>query len=186
MTKEDAVMAKSSKNAEQITEAVGVFKSEENLQEAMDDLRVNGFARRDLSVLADTDKYKNVKDAEDSSKAPRTSYIPLEAIGDAQGALIALPTFLFAMITVVVTTDTGASLMNVILATLLIGGLGAILGYFLSRIVAKHHKEYIQRQMDRGGLLLWVNLMDKKHEKSALNILKKYKAKDVHVHKVAV
>jgi hypothetical protein len=63
-----------------------------------------------------------------------------------------------------------------------IGGglLSTALGHWLDRRDA----EWVQEQLDRGGLLLWVRTPDAERERRAVEILRRHSAHDVHVHQL--
>ncbi len=62
------------------------------------------------------------------------------------------------------------------------GGAGGLIGARLSGFIDSHHAHYLQDQLDRGGLLLWVRTPDAEHERRATEILERHSAEDVHVH----
>jgi len=76
----------------------------------------------------------------------------------------------------------GGTLAGVITAMALAGGAGGLIGTLLARWVGDKHADYLQEQMDHGGLLLWVRTRDAPKEEHATEILRKHSARDVHVH----
>lgn len=84
-----------------VIETVAIFKTADSLQEAIDDLMMSGFDRADLSLLGAEKaveerlghSYRTVAELEDDVSVPRTFYVAPEAIGDAEGALIAAPLY---------------------------------------------------------------------------------------------
>jgi hypothetical protein len=76
----------------------------------------------------------------------------------------------------------GGTLAAAIVATVLAGGTGGFIGSILAKWVGEHHADYLQKQMDRGGLLLWVRTPDAEDEERAVEILKRHSGDDVHVH----
>src|SRR3546814_4919908 len=54
-----------------------------------------------------------------------------------------------------------------------------LIGLALAGWVAHHHAHYIQEQLDRGGLLLWVHARDAEKEARALEILREQDRKSV-------
>ena len=58
--------------------------------------------------------------------------------------------------------------------------IGTVLAHWMNR----HHAEWLQEQLDRGGLLLWVRTPDAEAEQRALGILRKHSAHDVHIHRL--
>lgn len=185
-------MTQTAEKIEMLKEAVGVFDNAENLQDAIDELQTHGFDRRHISVLADTKTveeklghiYKRVEEEEDDPNAPRTIFVPLESLGNAEGAVISLPLYVAAGTAAGMVVASGGALLAAILAATSAGAGGALFGSILAGLIAKHHADYIEDQINHGGLLLWVTLPDAEHETKALEILKQYAAKDVHTHEI--
>jgi hypothetical protein len=80
----------------------------------------------------------------------------------------------------------GGSLAGAIAAAALAGGGGGLIGSILAKWVGDQHANYLQEQMDRGGLLLWVRTRDPAHEVRAVEILKKHAGDNVHTHTLPV
>jgi hypothetical protein len=187
-------MKQAIESVETVPEAVGVFSNADDLQAAIDELQSHGFARRHLSVLADAKTieaklghiYRRVEEEEDNPDAPRTMFVPLESIGEAKGALIGTPLYIAACAATALVVASGGTLLTAIMATTAAGAGGALIGTVFAEIVAKHHADYIQDQINHGGLLLWVTLADGEHEKQAIRILNKHSARDVHIHDIPV
>ena len=75
----------------------------------------------------------------------------------------------------------GTIVVAVVVATL-VGGAGGIVGALLAKWLGDNHAQYLQTQIDHGGLLLWVRTRDVKAEDRAIDILKRHSSRDVHVH----
>ena len=176
-----------------VREAVGIFSSPEALQDAIDELLSSGFHRAELSLLASEHtvekrlrhQYENgpvFRRLNDS----RAAYVSTEAIGDAQGGLIGGLMYVGATVAAGAIVASGGTVAAVIVAAALAGGAGGLIGSILARWVGDHHAHYLQEQMDRGGLLLWVNTRDVALEERAVEILKKHSGVDVHVHTLPI
>jgi hypothetical protein len=175
-----------------ITEAVGVFHQAEDLQSAIDELLSSGFHRSELGLLADASavekklghRIRNTNALADDAAAPRSAYVSPEAIGDAQGGLIGGLVYVGAAVAAGVAVASGGTLAVIITAVVLAGGTGGLLGSVLARWLGDHHARYIQEQIERGGLLLWVHTRTSSNEERAVDILKKHSAGQVHVHRL--
>jgi hypothetical protein len=173
-----------------VREAVGVFNRPEELQSAIDELLSSGFDRAELSLLASEHaveeklghRYEKVSVLADDPTVPREAYVSTEAIGGAEGGLIGGLMYVGAVAAAGAIVISGGTLATAIGATMLAGGVGALIGSILAKWVGDHHSHYLQEQLDRGGLLLWVRTWDGEDEKLAVNILRKYSASGVHVH----
>ncbi len=177
-----------------VREAVGIFQEPGDLQAAIDELQSRGFMRHEISVLAGESAiqeklghlYKRVQQAEDDPKAPRVMFISNEEIGEATAAAIGLPLFIAATTTAEVVVTSGGALLDAILYGATAGAVGAGIGSMLATFIAKRRAEYLQQQIEHGGLLLWVHLRSPHMEKLAKKILRKHSAHDVHIHDIPV
>lgn len=175
---------------ETITEAVGVFDDLASLEAGIDELLSHGFDRAEISLVAGQDAveeklghlYRRVEGLEDDPTVPRTAYVSREAIGGAEGALVGGLLYVGAAAAAGAVFASGGALAGAIVAAVLAGGAGGLIGSVLASIVGQRHADYIQAQLDRGGLLLWVRTRDAEHERRATEILSKHSAHDVHLH----
>ena len=77
--------------------------------------------------------------------------------------------------------------LAVTLGSGLIGAeVGGFIGGVLGELVEEHHAKYLQEQLDRGGLLLWVRTVDGPEENIAKQILSRHSGRDVHAHAIPV
>jgi len=172
------------------TEAVAVFHDVDSLQAAIDELLTHGFDQAELSVLANegaiTTKlgrsYASTTEFEDDPGAPRVGYIPNEAVGQAQGAIIGLAAYVPAIIGSLLIAASGGTLVGAIAVAAIAGGAGAAAGTMLASIIGMDHARHLEQQLHHGGLLLWVRTHDAEHEKTALDILRRHSGEDVHLH----
>ncbi|MEJ2121740.1 MAG: hypothetical protein P8Z76_13755 [Alphaproteobacteria bacterium] len=173
-----------------VREAVAVFEDAETLQEAIDELLSSGFARADLSLLASEPtvaeklghKYEKTSELEDDTAVPRSAYVSTESIGDAQGGLVGGLAYIGAVAAAGAIVASGGTIASAFAAAALAGGAGGMFGTTLAKWVGDHHADALQKQIDKGGLLLWVRTWDEAQEKRARDILSSHSAHDVHIH----
>ncbi len=171
-------------------EAVGIFHRTEDFQNAIDELLSSGFDRAELSLLASEaavasklgHQYRKTRALADDPGVPRAAYISTEAIGDAEGALIGGLFYVGATLAAGAVVASGGTLAAAIAATVVAGSAGGLIGSVLAHRVGDHHGRYLQRQIESGGLLLWVHTRNLEDEKRAVRILKTHCGDDVHVH----
>jgi hypothetical protein len=80
----------------------------------------------------------------------------------------------------------GGAIVAALVAATLVGGAGGIVGGLLAKWLGDSQTHYLQRQIEHGGLLLWVRTRDAKAEERATDILKRTSSRDVHMHDIAV
>ncbi len=174
-------------------EAVGVFQNSASLQAAIDDLLSSGFHRADLSLLASRDAveaklghaYRKVQELEDASNVPSRAYVSTEAIGDAEGALVAALAYIGALTAVGAVVASGGTLAAAIAAAAAAGSGAGSIGAVFARFISAGRADLVAEHLERGGLLLWVRTRDVAHEKRAVDILRRDGAEDVHIHDLA-
>src|SRR5436190_20672882 len=173
-----------------VREAVGVFKGSAVLQAAIDELLESGFDRAELSLLASEQAvaeklghlYRKVSSLADDPVIPRAAYISPEAIGGAEGGLIGVLMYVGAMAAAGAIVASGGTLTAVIIGAALTGGAGGLIGSILAKWVGEDHAHHLQRQVDHGGLLLWVRTWTPADEERALSILTKHSGEQAHIH----
>ena len=173
-----------------VREAVGVSASAGTLQAAIDDLLTSGFDRAELSLLAGEDsvveklghRYSRVTELEDEPDAATVCYVSPESLGGAEGALMGGLLYLGAVAATGAILVSGGTLAAAAIGAVAAGGAGGLLGTYLARLVGESHAEYLQEQLDHGGLLLWVRTWNTEDEASAVEILTRHSGRDVHVH----
>lgn len=171
-------------------EAVGVFDTYEALQAAYYDLRMVGFSRFDISVLASqeiiTEKlgtsYWRASELDDNPDAPRAAFVSEEAIGELEGAIFGGSLFIGSAIAMAALLTPASTIAASIAAVAIGGSPAAVIGALFARRVGRHHADYYANQIEHGGILLWVRVRDKDREDQALKILTAHSGRDVHVH----
>lgn len=173
-----------------VREAVAVFDSADALQRAVDDLSMAGFERRELSLMANDaaierelgHRLGRVEEAKHDPNVPRQSFVAPEDQGNAQGAAIGIPAYVGAVIATGAVLATGGTALAAALAALAAGGAGGAAGGALAHWLGEKRHEPLRQHLDKGGILLWVNLRDPEHEEKALDILSRLSKQPVEIH----
>jgi hypothetical protein len=176
------------------TEVVGLFRSAQDLQAAVDDLETQGFNRADLSVMASESAieeqfkgaYVRAKDLEDRTDTPTMAFISRESMGAPEGAVLGAFMYIPAVIGLTSVVASGGSLAAAIAATAISTGAGGAVGAFLARLIDQRYVHQIEEHLSRGGLLLWVAARDEHHVQRAIAIMHGHNAEDAHAHTLPV
>lgn len=174
------------------TEAVAVFHDVPSFQAAIDDLLMAGFDHGDINVLAHEEtvtsklgrEYQSTAEFEDNPEAPRIGFVPEETIGDAEGALIGAGVYVPAIAGSLAVVASGGTMLGAFAAAAIAGGAGGLIGATLARRIGNEHAKHLDQHLHRGGLLLWARTRDAEREKTALEILRRHSAHDVHLHEL--
>lgn len=187
-------MSQSETPEKQVYEAVGLFDSLKELEAAVDDLGEHGFDRAMISVMAGMDTVEDklghaverVEEEEDDAAVPRTCYIGRESLGDAKGAIYGTLVYVGALTAAGGVIASGGAMAGAFIAAAMGGATGGLVGSVFSDIMDTNFAENLQEQLDKGGLLLWVQTPDDESQEKAKDILKRHSGKDVHIHAIPV
>lgn len=177
---------------QEIREAVGIFESETALQEAIDELTISGFERAEMSIIGNEAsmqkvfhvKYKDPKQLVDNQKTPRGVNFMPEDEGAAEGAIISVSTLAGVVAALIATGSLTAQSAT---PAAIIGGVaGTAIGGALANLIGDSHAQQVQKQLEAGGLVLWVRTTHEEKEKIAYDILKKHGASNVHLHTINI
>ena len=170
-------------------EAVGIFDDAVTLEEALADLRANGFADSDLSILAGEEAIeeklghglRTAQNAEDDQWGPREPVIPAAELAGHErtmaNAWSIMPILLGAGVVVATTGPLAAIVVGAVTA-------GTLLSTTLYGLVDSRYAQHLDEQLQRGRVLLWVRTVDADKERVAVELLGKHAAHDVQVHEV--
>ena len=175
-------------------EVVGVFSDADALETAANELLASGFARARISLLAGESaiveklghKYEKVEELEDNLEIPRTIYRSKESFDAGKSALLGSLASIGAVAAAGAIFASGGALAVTLGSGLIGAEVGGFIGGVLGELVEQHHAKYLQEQLDRGGLLLWVRTVDGAEENTAKQILSRHSGRDVHAHAIPV
>ncbi len=172
-----------------VREAVAVMEDVAALELAVEALEEAGFAASDISLLAGHDTvegklgrmYRRVEEAEDDPAAPRTAFVSTRTVAKREdmvvGSMTTLPTLIAAGTVVASAGAVAAAIAGTAIT-------GALIGTVLARWMDKRHADWLEEQLERGGILLWVRTADEAAERKALSILGEHAAHDIHIHEI--
>ena len=171
-------------------EIIGVFHDERALQTAVDELLIAGFDRSCLSLMADPrtvekmigHPYESAAELEENGEVPRIGYVGRDSRIEFQGVAIGVPAYVGAMLSAAAIAASGGTVFFVLAGTVVAGVGSGLLGAVLARYIDRHHARYLESQMARGGVLLWVHVKDEAQEHTASKVLERNAAERVHGH----
>ena len=172
-----------------VREAVAVMEDVDSLEGAVDALETAGFAADQITLLAGHATverklgrmYTRVEELADDPAAPRTAFVSSRTVEKREsivlGSMTTLPTLIAAGTVVASAGAVAAALAGTALT-------GALIGKVLANWMDQRHAEWLEEQLERGGILLWVRTPDEARERLALEILGRYAAHDIHIHEI--
>jgi hypothetical protein len=179
---------------ETMSEVVALFYDEDELHDVVQELQTVGFDRAEISVMPSRNvveriighELRTVIEVADNPDVPRAVPIDRGSLLVAQGALVAGPLYVAGSGAVIHFAANGADLTTVTMAGIAGGALGAALGIFTTILMRRRRRRQIEYMLGHGGLVLWVNTLDKKREERARMTLARHPARDVTCHSIAV
>lgn len=175
-----------------VREAVGVFHDPAALDAAVDALGASGFDRASISVLATGAKakdridryYRLASDIEDCDKVPRAAFASRASRAEGDAALVGVPLYIGGFAGAAAVAATGGALALAVAATIAGAMAGGGLGALLATAIERRHMARVREQLEKGGLVVWVNVPRPDAETRALAILAEAGAHDIHVHEI--
>jgi hypothetical protein len=164
--------------------AVAVFDDSEKLEGALSELQSSGIDRANLSLLAHDSLAKRLPgDPPRLTADPATPRDAVVSDTDLRqervlGTSLAATVAAFAAAGITVATG-GVAAVATIAAAAAAGGVGAASAMIGSKLEADE-KAFLDDQLARGGVLLWVRTPDADAERRALEVLRRY-SRDVRV-----
>ncbi|WP_247887471.1 hypothetical protein [Azospirillum sp. SYSU D00513] len=176
-----------------VREAVAIFDSRDALQKAIDDLYMAGFQRHELSVMANDQTVRDhlghvperTEDAAHDPSVPRQSYVAPEDLGSHQGVAVGFPAYVGAIIATGAVLATGGTALAAAAAAAAAGAGGGALGSVFSNWISDKRNEPMLQQLEKGGILLWVNTTSPERERIARETLERHSTHPVEMHEVA-
>lgn len=189
---QDAVVPAESDAPAVVREVVGVFQDVSAMENAVDTLLVEGFDRATISLIASETtieqklrhRYDRVSEIEAEPLTQRMAYVDSDSLNEAKAGIAGGLAYVGATAAAGAVVFSGGAAGLAIAAAVAAGGGGAVVGALLGRFVGKQHADTLQRQLDQGGLLLWVACGDGEREQRALEILRRHGATDVGIHEL--
>ncbi len=175
--------------AERRREAVAVFDDVAAFERAVEELLAAGFPRESLSMLAGAEtverklghKFRRVEELEDDPEAPRTAFVSLRELAERETTVWNSVTILPTLIAAGTVVATAGPLAALIIGTAVTG---AALATVFTHWMDDRQARWLQEQLERGGILLWVRVATPEQERRALDILARHAAHDVHLHEL--
>ena len=172
-------------------EAIGIFDDQEKLDAAIQELEATHFPRRDISVLGSAEEIEKRFGSEavdpdllkDSPRTLRSISIRPEEKTIGATAFIGLLGYVGGCIAALI-VNPATSL--ILLSAIALGSLiGAGIGGFIIKMIRSNMHEHIQKQIKKGGVLVWVRTPEPRKEKNAKDILTRNGAKHIYMHGIA-
>lgn len=159
-----------------------------SLREVIEELMNIGFDRTDISVVAGCGAIEHEFDAmpEDiihlvgEPDVPCAAYLEHGALVQAKAVIIGALVHAAAIAAIVPAVSFDATLMTTIAAAIVAACLGGLIGAMACQLIDRHHNDYVNQQLSRGGLL-WVSTMTNTLETRACHILQRHAARNVQV-----
>ena len=171
-------------------EITGIFKNKEDLDLAFEELNKIGIKKENINLLAREKEiriklgkdYSSVYDLNDKVKVPRMRYVSEKSFYSRENIFITVSFYIGIIIALITTISMHESIGIDIAVAFFAGMLLQTIGILIAGIFRKRHGDYIEKKLDKGGFIFWIQIKDDKNIKNkAFKILRKYSAKAVHV-----
>lgn len=171
-------------------EVVGLFRSADAVESAISALVSAGWDRSELSLLAQKSAINSTPPiggatAEQAADDPETTRAPVVSEPDIQQArtlATSLAGVTAAFLAAGATVLTGGATLVAVIGAAAAGGGAAVAVEALGQWVGHSRAEFLDQQIKRGGIMLWVMLRTPDQEARAREILTRHGAEIIHAH----
>jgi len=175
-----------------IREIVGVFHDADALNGAISDLLGAGIDRAALSVIAQEglldgtpgDASDDTRRTADDAATPRQTVYTDTDVRQGRVLVTSMASTVAALAASGIVVLSGGAAAVALLAAVGAGGGTGALGALVGKRAGDERKRYLEDQLDRGGILLWVKIMRPESEARIAEILKRHAADSVHAHDI--
>lgn len=193
-TTENTAQNKSENTEEDaVHEVAAVFHDEDQLQKAVDALIEAGFPPAAVSVMGAYEAIQNrldkhyepVTELEDDPRVPQKAFVPRDDRRVEEAVVIGAPMYLLGVGGALAAVATGGAAALALAAAAAGGAVGGGIGLMLERVLEKAHAQKLAKDLEAGGILLWVAVANDEREKLAIDVLKRMGGDHVHAHRIA-
>lgn len=171
-----------------VSETVALFDTKQEMVDAVEALRVAGFDRSKLSMLANDEEVHRMlsgstetADLATDPSAPRGAPPDPASIDEARAAAIGIPAYVGIVAASGAVIASGGTLAALAAAASGTGAAGAAIGALLSHTIDRTQAKHVEKQLAAGGLLLWVHTPDADSRSAAREILENQGGRDIQV-----
>jgi hypothetical protein len=168
-----------------IREAVAVFDDPQELEIAVSELQSRGIDRANLSFVAPealAERYPaNTRGLADDPSAAREAVVTKPDLRQGRVLGTSMAATIAAFAVAGFTVATGGSLAVVALAATAAAAAGGAVATAIGRRLAQEEEAFLDAQLARGGVLLWVRTPDADSEKRVAEVLRRHST-HVHLH----
>lgn len=169
---------------------VGLFRSTESLENAISALESAGWDRSQLSLLGQKGAFdpqppignETAEQAADDPKAPRAAVVSDPDIRQGRTLATSLASVAAAFIAAGATAVSGGTALAAVIGAAAAGGGAAAAVNALGQWAGKSRSDFLEEQIKRGGIMLWVMLRRPDEEQKARDILIRHGAEIIHSH----
>jgi hypothetical protein len=179
--------------AELAREAVGTFHFEAALEAAVSELASAGWDRARLSILAAESVLaphlpvsESTTAAADDPQAPRGAVVSDTDMRQGRTLASSMAGVIAALGAAGAVVVTGGGALAAVVGAAAVGGGVTAAAHAAGRWLNDRREKFLEEQIERGGILLWVALRDPGEDRQATDILRRHGAADVHVHEIDV
>lgn len=177
-----------------VREAAGVFRSREALESAAEALRLAGFDRADIDVLADADAvrqkprapYIAAEDLADVPHAPRRAVMAREDVALAAAGIAGILIYVGATVAALAILSTGGDWVWATVVAVGIAAAGGIGASVVIRFLERQQAEQLEGNAIADGLILWVRVRSPDREERVQQILRERGAEAIRVHEIEI
>ena len=177
-------------HAYEVREVVSSFHDAKQFESAVQALEDSGITREAINMIASHDAvkkklhdhFKPIGHINEDDEVPQTIFTDRHEIKSGKRMAVGLPVYIGGAGAGLAVVATGGTLAFAALLAAAGAAVGAGIGGLIAHAVGEHHANYLEKQLRKGALVVWVEVTGKPHEDSVIEILKKAGGEGVYAH----
>lgn len=173
-------------------EISGVFADKKSLDKAVEKIIEFGVKKENISLLARekkikkalSDDYSRVLELRNKKDIPRIRYISEKSLFKLEENFLTVIFFIGVIAAVTIGISMHKPVLFDVILAFIAGYCMMILGILISGIVRKKHGDYLERKLDKGGLLFWIDVEDEDNVRSICKSLRQNSASYVRTRRI--
>ncbi len=173
-----------------VREVVASFDDADKFEAAVQLLEEKGVSRDAINMMASHDAvttklhkhYAPSNEISEDDDLPQSIFADRKEITSDKRMAVGLPVYIGGAGAGLAVVATGGTLAFAALIAAAGAAVGASIGALIANAVGEHHASFLEGELQKGALLVWVEVSDKAQEGMVINALQRSGGKEIRAH----
>jgi hypothetical protein len=173
-------------------EISGVFADKKSLDRAIEKIVEFGVKKENISLLAREEKikkslsgdYSHVLELRNKKDIPRIRYISEKSLFKMEENFLGIVSIVGVIAAIIIGILFHKPVLFDVILAFISGYFMMMIGILISGIIRKRHCDYLEKKLDKGGLLFWIDVEDEDEVRSICKSLRQNSASYVRTRRI--